>query len=1151
VRLYLAVVFFILASFLSAQSSRQFEIKKDTLLINLKNKYELNTTSIIPGSEILSLRGRMVQPHDYTFDYTASSFSLSDSLPYSILDTIVVTYRSFRINFKNDYVLKVLAPLPMKSQADTMKQMQRISNALTNESIFGRSIEKSGTLIRGFTVGTNKDMTLQSGFRLQLSGKLTDDIDLVAALTDENSPIQPEGNTERLDELDKVFIQVKHKNAAGTFGDYDLVKKSGEFGNINRKLQGFLGEVQVGNTSAFTAFATARGKFTSNSITGTDAVQGPYSLYGSNNESDITIIAGSERIYLNGELLKRGEQNDYTIDYSIAQITFTTNRLITSASRVIVEFEYTDRAYSRSLFAVGLSTSFLNNSLRTGFTYLREADNQDAPIDVTLSDSDKKILAAAGNEKSKAVKSGASLATPDSTGTITAYYEKVDTVINSTNVTFYRYNPGSSKALYNVTFSYIGSGKGSYVRDAPGNFRYAGANQATYDTVIFLPLPQKKEFADFLLGYDFTKNLSMNLELAGSNVDLNRFSSVDNEQNRGFAYNGTVTLAPSDLVINQTKITKIGGSWRERYTNKRFSSPERFGDVEFNRSYNVTSDTSSYNERLREVSLYLEPVKAISSTSSYGELKQESINRSTRLRELVKIDFNSQYTANYDFDYVKSENRISTTSWYRQTADAKITYKVLSPVISYLYEDKQDIVAGTDSLTAASLKYYEINPGLTLTPLQGLKMTYTYDYRKDQLPQNGKLVHESTSDGFTYDMDYYGGRVVQSNLKVSTRNKKYSDVYKSSGSLNSQVILVKTQTKVNPADKVSGDFYYEVSTQKTAVLQRVYVQVTKGTGSYKYVGDLNGNGVKDENEFEPTTYDGDYSLVTLSSDELYPVIDLKTSARLRYALTPLLHGKDFFSEIVKPLTFESYGRIEENSKEQDLKKIYLMQMKNFMKDSTTIQGTNYFLQSVYLFENDPGLSFRFQYMQQRTFNSYSAGIEKGFKKERGMRMRMKLVEDISNESEVIASSDYMLAKANAVRNRTIDALSFTSDFSYRPYNNVEVGFKIKAKQNTDFYPSTPTKLNENGQTIRINFSFSGFGRLRLEFERTELTCNTTTNYLPYELTGGNVVGKNMFGRVYFDYRISTNLQATANYEGRVQGSSKLIHTAHAEVRAFF
>ena len=44
------------------------------------------------------------------------------------------------------------------------------------ESIFGKRIEKSGSIIRGFSVGSNKDLTLQSGFRLQLAGKLSDDV---------------------------------------------------------------------------------------------------------------------------------------------------------------------------------------------------------------------------------------------------------------------------------------------------------------------------------------------------------------------------------------------------------------------------------------------------------------------------------------------------------------------------------------------------------------------------------------------------------------------------------------------------------------------------------------------------------------------------------------------------------------------------------------------------------------------------------------------------------------------------------------------------------------------------------------------------------------------------------------------------------------
>jgi hypothetical protein len=75
--------------------------------------------------------------------------------------------------------------------------------------------------------------------------------------------------------------------------------------------------------------------------------------------------------------------------------------------------------------------------------------------------------------------------------------------------------------------------------------------------------------------------------------------------------------------------------------------------------------------------------------------------------------------------------------------------------------------------------------------------------------------------------------------------------------------------------------------------------------------------------------------------------------------------------------------------------------------------------------------------------------------------------------------------------------------------------------------------------------------LRIEAERNELLSNSTSNFLPYELTGGNVLGKNYLWRLNFDYRFGLNLQSTASYDGRLQGSGRIIHTARAEVRAFF
>ena len=1152
------LVFFFLVStnFFFGQINPNYKIVTDTIKINFQNYYRISSLSILPNSEIIQLRGSYLSADQYQFNYSDLSFSISESVSYSIFDTLFVTYQTVKLSLQKIYKRRELVQLFQESTGDTVKVLRSESRALTSENIFGSEIEKSGTIIRGFTLGTNKDLTLQSGLKLQFSGRLSDEIEVVAALTDENTPIQPEGNTERLDEFDKVFIQLKHKNASATFGDYSISKRFGEFGVINRKLQGLIGEVNFENQNAFISIASSKGKFNTNNFVGQDGVQGPFRLFGSNNERDIIIIAGSEKIFVDGEEMRRGERNDYIIDYSDATITFTPNRLITSVSRINVDFEYADRKFVRNLFAVGGESSFFDKKLNLKFSYFRDGDNQDSPIDISLSDSDKVILKNAGNDRDKAVKSGIVLATPDSLGVMRGIYEKVDTLINSESISFYRYNPGSASAIYFVSFSFIGSSKGNYIRESLGHYRFVGINRGSFEPIIFLPMPELKQVSNIVLSYSPNKNFIFNFELAGSSWDRNRFSSIDENKNLAYARNLSLQILPQEISISNLSMGKIGLTLRERFIQAQFTTSDRFNSVEFNRDFNIDADALRADEQLREISVRYLPNNSGEFNSTYSSLNKinyfNSNFSSNRFNNTLSLGKNKNYNIFYNFDYLTTRNQLIKSYWLRQRGTFSYAFNKFIPGIEFIAEDKNDKINERDSLLLSSLRFIQLDPFFEIKDLFGVSLSYKYTFRSDDIPMNGFMINESKSFGQTLELNYSGVREVQSSFRITIRDKKFSQELKKQGLLDNQTVLIRTQNRFNFFQRaIEGDLFYEVSTQKTAKLQKIFVKVPIGQGNYIYLGDINNNGVADENEFQLTLFDGEFIIINLPTDELFPVIDLKTSTRWKVNYDSFFDSPGLLKTIFSSLSTETYFRIEENSQQSELRKIYLLHLSSFLNDSLTIRGSNLFQQDIFIFENSQDLSFRLRFLERRSMNQFASGNERGLLNEKSLRIRFRMIEEITNQTEIIFQTDDLHAPINSNRNRKIAGENLITEFSYRPLRNIEVGFKIKVGRNRDNFPSKPTEINSNGQGLRFNFSFAGAGRLRIEVDRNELNTNTMDNYIPYELSEGNAIGKNYSWRTNFDYRISTNLQSTVSYDGRQQGIGKVIHTARAEVRAFF
>ncbi|MBV6512790.1 MAG: hypothetical protein FMNOHCHN_02307 [Ignavibacteriaceae bacterium] len=1122
--------------------------RTDTLLFNPKNVYLLKHFNIIPESEIITLRGRVLSRTEYLMNYGELSFSLADSVMISVFDTLFVSYSSLLITLKPVYQKRTL----LKKYDDMLGDSVLIAGSgefvSIEESIFGKGIQRSGSIYRGFTVGTNRDFSLQSGMRLEFSGYLTDDIEISAALTDENTPIQPEGTTESLDELDKVFIQLRHKNFSAVFGDYELQKKNGEFGGIKRKLQGFLAEGEYEGNSAYFGFASARGKFHSQSFSGLDGVQGPYRLSGLNGEREIIVIAGTEKVFVDGNELKRGEIHQYTIDYSLGEITFNSQFIITSASRIVVDFEYTDRRYTRNIFLAG-AQSKLSKHFSMGIQFIREGDDQDSPIDLSLSDSDKELLRQAGDDRFMAVRSGVTIAALDSLGLRRGTYAARDTTINGNPETIYIYNPGDTSAVYNVTFTYVGEFKGDYRRAGIGNFIFSGKGSGAYLPVIFLPLPALTQSGNITAELNFN-DVIISAELSGSLFDRNRFSSLDDNENGGYARNISLRYTPEPLSIFSDGGETVSLFFRERYIEERYVSPDRLNSVEFERDFNLIGAVTS-DESLREGRVQYTLGKRFSNQTGYSVLtrgRDFSTNRLTNISEYRDESF----VMSSNTDYNATTYSISEGYWLKQKITSSLTAGILQFDFPVLYEDRSEKRPGSDSVNNSSFRFYELSPGLKISPFEILTAGIHVTGRTEFSPISGNLIKESVSSGYGGDLQITGGRQFNSISSITYRKKTFTEEFRLLNRTDNDVLLVKSSTRFRlGGGDIEGDIFYEGTTKKTTKPERVFLQVETGRGNYRYRGDLNNDGIKDEGEFELTAFDGDYILLTVPSDELYPVITLNLLPRLRLNTLNFAHFGGIAGNILSQFSSETSFRIEENSTLTDYAKIYLLDFSVFRDPLTTIRGIYFFQQDLFLFGGNSDLSFRGRFNQRESMNQFSGGTEQGFGRELSIQASIRLIPEISNTTEISALHDNLSSAAAVSRNRMIRTESFTSDFSYRPVRNIETGFKVKVARSEDIYPVQPTVLDINSITLRINYAITGSGRLRLEAERTELLTQQTQNYLPYELTGGNSAGKNYFIRFNFDYRISLNLQATMYYEGRSLGGGRFINLARSEVRAFF
>ena len=194
------------------------------------NTFQLNNRFIIKSSLVIQGDGKLISPDKVQ--------SIEGKL--SLQDTVKVHRLIVSYDFLSSGLPVSIGPkwksLPNlnlasfeKKDADlpgTVSSLQKKSNVFS-----------SGSMYRQLTVSPLGGSDFTGGLQIQLNGALSNNMNISGVLTDQDLPIQPEGTTRELDELDQVYLTVTHPNYRVDAGDI-IFKPNDKYYNIYRKLMG-------------------------------------------------------------------------------------------------------------------------------------------------------------------------------------------------------------------------------------------------------------------------------------------------------------------------------------------------------------------------------------------------------------------------------------------------------------------------------------------------------------------------------------------------------------------------------------------------------------------------------------------------------------------------------------------------------------------------------------------------------------------------------------------------------------------------------------------------------------------------------------------------------------------------------------------------
>mgnify|MGYP001813142848 CR=1 FL=1 len=803
---------------------KPFSVKNDTV--------KIDSVSITPFNfKVYSKNELLIDSSKYTIDFSKSLLAFNSTNEIKFTE-VIVEYTSYPDFLTKEYTIfdsKLIVP-------DGSNQTQLYSLTTNQQKIPFKpfdGLHTTGNITRGLTTGNNQNGVVNSSLDLQIAGKLSDKVTLKAAILDTNLPIQENGNTYKLNEFDRVFIELFSDNWSINAGDIYLKNNETSFLKFTKKVSGLGVNAKIKNENSEidiqTSGAIVKGKYKKIEFKGVEGNQGPYNLSDFNN-SYILILSGTEQIYVNGIQLKRGEENDYTIDYNTAEITFTTTFPITGNMRITAEYQYTDRIYTR--FITYNNIDFKSEKLAVSGYFYNENDLKNQPLEQDLSNEQKQLLSEAGNNPNLMVTPSAYI---DTFSEDKILYRK--SLIGNSEI--FQYSTNENDELYNVAFTYVGENLGSYILKeviALGKiYEYAGENLGDYSPVIQLVAPNKLQIAVFKAVYNPTLKTTLNVETAFSSNDENLFSNIDDSENNGFA-----TKLNWEQVLLDKK-WQLKSNLKFDFINDKFKSIERIQNIEFNRDWNIENIFGNQ--------------KLISSALEFSNKKNNAINYM-----FENLEFSDSFTGNkhhlfgnlklknvsihFNNSILNNKTSFEKGTFSRYYISSKYNLKKSWYGVALNGENNKRTEISTKLPLAISHKFNEIEAFFGIGDSTNVYTQFGANFRTTDSIQNTSFEQVNNSKTFYVKSTLLNTNTANLKAYVNYRTVENAN-FKDEASLNSKIVY--NQQLFNQF--LNFNTSYQSLSGTLPQQDYTYIKTEPGQGFYTWI-DYNNNEIKELNEFE-------------------------------------------------------------------------------------------------------------------------------------------------------------------------------------------------------------------------------------------------------------------------------------------------------------